>query len=708
MSRLVKSASSAQIEDCPTWTADTLAGLSMTEYFPMAAYRGNFKVYIEDDFPWWSLPFGSLDDKSQWIVVGANGIVKTSRAVEFDTWVGKRTERKSKRYYVVVKYFQQKDVWKCDLNHNNIDVADIEKTLFEVLGTSTPMTFQQTVYSMELQFMNVRSFMYAVGTDESVSQRYTIAEKKMPAAYSNVISVVVSDGDSQFDVTISKDRPQMLLIKNVVHATEDRITTLCNEMSRISENSVVAYQCMMQIYGVEYDLSGRHAAEALPSGYARYASTSNVIVPQIIGPREVDQVRKEGREVLEHNGKLWTCPLGYFPYVTDNRKMNNNDTEPTIIKCNTRAKPNTQRHTAESHYVFSNSSHMVQEGDRGIAPGAIRYHLGTSRNLVRVGVKQDAHSFLRCVFKALRFKKDPVAFRTEHDFNPWIAKQENPFWDPEDIVAAFRDTNRSLDSSRFYRIVEEAFDVDIVLIDSFKDDTIRFHLPPVDDIYIWHPRLAKTVIGIIRNHTVESGAFKMVHHELIAFDEQPTKYDLADSYIIANKVLYVDSQSCTYDHRNVTSRLLPYLSWEAQQLNDGGHCIALRTKNFWLTCFDRPHALPVEKTVEEDLPDARRALAFVRKVFPERSSYVDVQGRNIIGVWTDDTYCPTKTTPLKTMHDVKIGRRCMELKRSIFGEESNRSKQKSVTILGVENLQTWINANKSRHENEHPVDPASR
>ena len=179
MSRLVKSASSAQIEDCPMWTADTFAELPMTEYFPMAAYRGNFKVYIEDDFPWWSLPFGSLDDKSQWIVVGANGVVKTTRAVEFDTWVGKRTERKSKRYYIVVKYFQQKNVWKCDLNHNNIDVADFEKTLFEVLGTSNPMTFQQTVYSVELPFMNVRSFMYAIGTDESVSQRYTIAEKKI-------------------------------------------------------------------------------------------------------------------------------------------------------------------------------------------------------------------------------------------------------------------------------------------------------------------------------------------------------------------------------------------------------------------------------------------------------------------------------------------------------------------------------------------------
>ena len=700
MSQLSKFTSFAQIKDCPPWTINTFAKLPITEYFPMAAFCGNFKVYVEDAFPWWTIPFGTVDDKSHWIVVGVDGVVKTGRTIAYDTWVAQRTEMKSKRYYVVVEYLRDEKIWKCNLNHNNVDVSEIEKTLFLALGTSTPMTFQQTEYSMELPFMNIRSFMYAICTDEDVARNYMIMEKKLPAAYSSIVTILVSDGDSHFEITISKEKPQHLWIKQLHRMTEEKIMNMCNRMSEISRNAICGYHCMMQIYDVDYDRSGRHIAESLPSGYARYASTSNVIVPQIIGPEDVDRVRSEGREILEHNDKLWTCPIGYFPCVTDNRKMNNNDIERTIVKCNTRAKPNRQRVTVESNYIFNNSSHMIQEGDIGTVPGAIRFHLGTSETILRIGVKQDAHSFLRCIYKALKIKTDPADFRMDHEFNPWIAKQENPYWSPEEITSSFRDLNRSFDSSRFYRIVEEAFDINIVLIDSFKDDSIHFHIPPVDDIYIWRVRPSKTVIGVIRNHTVVSGAFKMIHHELIAFDWLRDKYNLISTHVIENKNLYVKSQVCTYDRRVLTPCLLPSLKWEAQQLNDGGHCIALRTKNFWLTCFDRPHVLPVEKTIEKDLPDASSALEFMRDVFPKRGSYIDVKGRDIIGVWADDTYCPTKSTGRKSLPDVPVGRRCMEMKRSIFDEIPNQSKQKSVLIRGVESLETWIHAYKLYHDEE--------
>lgn len=698
MSHLVKFTSSVQVKDDLPWTADRFFQFFATEYVPMAAFRGRFKLYIEDAFPWWSLPFGSLDDSTIWIVIGVNGTVKTSRVAAFDSWIQTRTERKSRRYYFVARYGKG---WECDLGHSNVNVADVEETFRAVLGASIRLEFQQTEYCMHVPFMNVRSLMYAIATDEKVSRNYAVTEKKMPASYSTSVSISVFDDDSRFDVTIAKDKPRALMIKNVVDMSEYKITEMCDTMSSISENAVVAYYSMMKVCGIVCEVPGLHVTESLPSGYARYASTSNVILPQIINVADVDRVKQEGREILEHNGKLWTCPLGFFPYVTDNRKMNNNDTERTIVKCNTRAKPNTQRHTTDSHYVFNNPSHMVQDGDRGTAAGAIRYHLGTARNLVRVGVEQDEHSFLRCVFRALASKTNPVEFRTHANVNPWIAKQENPYLDPDEIVRNFRDTSRSFDSSRLYRIVEEAFNVDIVLIDMFKGDDVHFHIPSVDDVYIWRPRCAKSVVGIIRNHTVESGAFKTVYHELIAFDGQPARYNLSDSHVIANKTLYVNSQSCTFDHHRMTVRLLPSLQWEAQQLNDSGHCIALRTGDFWLTCFDRPHVLPVEVIVEENLPDPQSASTFVRSIFRSEVSHVDVSGRDIIGVWVGNVYCPTKTTDRVSLRDIQTGRRCMELKRSIFGEIPNRSKRKSVVICGAEHLQDWIDANKLRNTNEY-------
>jgi hypothetical protein len=616
------------------------------------------KVYVEDDFPWWCLKLGRVDEDGAWFVIGCEGKTSHAKTTPVDRWIEEQRGVRSKRYYALVEMISHK-TWRFFFNGAVVAFEEIMRKISGVLPEISNVTHDRVVYSAEYESANPKSL--ALGISAELPDWIAVDESKTVLSRSPGIFLKYRRGGEAFSAEIQKSDPSRIVVRDVDGMDENAVERVVLEIREMSRR----YEPL---------LPGSRPKKSLPKGSTRFASINNVILPEVIFAEEIPEVEASGRYALEHEGTYYTCPLGYYPCVTENRKMKNNDEIKFIVKCSSRGKPNVQRSTSESNYVFVNQSRVLREGDRGKCSRTLLTLLSANVDAHREGVEQDEHAFLRAVASSLKIDLDPVKFRAEHVFDPWIAKQENPFRSPDEILNEFRDPSAPLSGLRYYRVLEEAFDCNVVLISVTKTKT-SFWIPKSDDLYVWKPKETERTSLIVANTSAEEGAFKRTYYEYVP-------YRKALSSVLENKTEYVNSQRCTWDGSRVT-RVIPAGSgWTGQQLNEDGKCVALERDGRWYTCVDAPRDLPVKQIKEESLPTITD--------LGERVASVDVLRGKVIGAWLErePIYCPLKPSAPGD-RPYPRGPRCAHVRRPLFGEEANRSRPKQVTLYGGRSLSEW-------------------
>lgn len=665
---------------------NSIKDIELKDVMPICCCEDTYKIYVEDNFPWYDLKQTFLVEAKYWFMVSHEGFRKSSKTTLLDEWIIGKTEMKSKTYYTQVNYSSKQGCWKFKFNHYLADIDEFLNELRKIIGPNINASYEDVTYSANVEEMDLSSLIYGITTIPEARKWVSVIEKKFVASESKSISLSIHHEEMTMIIKIEKNTPTRFMIKNVKRATEDEIKMICFRMCELAEVGFQDYVKDMAKYGIY--VSKTKSNTRLPKGFSRYASINNVIMPEIIPKHKVEKVKSEGKSVLEYDGQYWTCPIGYIPCITENRKMNNNDTVKMIVKCNSRGKPNIQRTTTESNYTFVNPSRVIQDGDVGMVGPKTKSLLGVVGTMNRFGVNQDKNSFLRCVFKALNITTDPDEFRRNHKFNPWIVKQENRYKDVDEILEEFADTEKTFCSSRYHRAIEEAFDVNIVLIDMTKTG-VDYHIPDTDTMYLWNPVESRKTIVVVRNASVETGAYKRICHELIRFDGK--NYYIKDPICIRNKNIRIKSQRYAFSNgARLRMLVLPNKEWTGQQINEDGKCVALERNGRWFSCFDAPKNLPAKSIIENNLP------TFSDINWGKDRLRLDTKGDHTIGVWVGKRglYIPIRPSIVK---GYDIGMRCVQIKRSMFGEEGNISKRKYVTIVGGDNMKSWWNYMYNNH-----------
>lgn len=703
------------------------------DFLPFYAIRERYTVYVEDNFPWWYIRTPLIRENNLWFIIGVDGYFKVPKTTILDLWIEKKYQIKSKRRYVTVEYTKNNE-WQFNVNHTLINVEHVFGRMQRVLYNISDIKYTNVTYSLACEEINIRAL--AVAIAHPLIDWIAVNERKYILTDCNTLDLAYGHMGKKFFCHIDKSNPTSILIDNIENATEEDIIKTCDDIIALSKNNLYASSvCESLVTDYRY-------VRKYPKEYTRFASINNTILPEIINPVDVPRVEAEGRTVLPYEGALYTCPINYVPCLTENRKMSNNDTVKFVVKCNSRGKPNLQRRTETSKYVFLNQSHMLQENDHGECRNKICSLLSIPTSSVRVGVIQDSSAFIRAVLKALELKIDPIQYRRSHKFNPWIVKQENPYCTPTEIVETFRvndanpemEVHEVIDGERYYRLLEEAFDINIILVTLSKNN-VDFCIPNVVDsnkdeapIYVWTPKIGKRSVIIVKNLSIETGAFRQPCYEYI----QIPSLNVTSSIDKTTPAHVVNTNaSAKYFHNALKNKVIrfakiphiytstiPILSvstsnttsplWTGQQVNKDGICIGLEKNGVWYSCLSAPHDLPQKSIDESKLPLLRSSMepeCLLNSIGVIRSPsedvvapMVDIYRKQAIGIWvTPNLYYPIQPTSLDICTNIPRGPRYLYFKRSIFKESITYNKPKFQIIYGTDNIQSWIQSLTLRH-----------
>jgi hypothetical protein len=434
---------------------------------------------------------------------------------------------------------------------------------------------------------------------------------------------------------------------------------------------------------LSYDINSEENIIQPTSKILRYIKTNYSVNPLLILREDLPKYIAKGYNHLEFNGNIYVCPGEYILVVSKNTKTANNDTLEYIVRCTLRGTSNNERNSLTSNYIFHKDSKILTEKDRGSINSKILQMIGLSGHYYRIGVIQDNHAFIRCVFKALDIEDLNVEeFRKSLKFNLSLCSQESNY-SLKELKDMFEDISIPLDGTIYYRIFEELYNINIVIIEVNynKTDFISY----LND-YIWHPKENVKTIVILKNMIIEEGAKFRAHYQLVLNADSIS--DLRNTNIIENKKIF----------SSISEVFLPFQP-EQQLINEKGKCIAIEYKGIWMSCYTRPYNVPfVNRNVKypnwnkliKTLAD-EEIQEWINKLTNKKIKKDTYNGR-VIGLWVGNIYFPVDDNI--TLNKIIEEERCLSIPRPFLYSNTQTE------YLTIDTYESMVNVIKKM---EYPI-----
>jgi hypothetical protein len=431
------------------------------------------------------------------------------------------------------------------------------------------------------------------------------------------------------------------------------------------------------------------ASDLFVSDYARLCQS--IAQPLLITPGEVDYWREKGRQIMYFppDSKKWiiVCPTDERPYpgVKLNRILSNARLYPYIPCCYRTDQMDPRANSRYNEYYLGRqkqhqrrgldnkivTNKILQVGRIGDLPMDIvrlfRYIGATTYDndqVVRYGVVHSPNSFIHAVATVMaegyNTLKDEDKERYVIDLrqriityvNPAVAKQQMYEYSEEEILRYLSSPMEYFDSDITFRVLEEIFNVNIVVFFRSDLEVGRYKYFPIRS-YRQRPTLA-----IYKHWGAETDNLAFPHYELIVIYHQSKVIDFILSPEAAKRLYDVINDSHrvmqwspggnkVYNSPTIVDRYRPFII--AQYIDNVGKARAFVVKqdDKYVTIIVQPSAPENVTTIKkEDLP--LTSLDDIRSLFGPPTSY-DVSEQTVLGVWytLDDTDVYVPVVPVE-------------------------------------------------------------
>jgi len=222
-----------------------------------------------------------------------------------------------------------------------------------------------------------------------------------------------------------------------------------------------------------------HAPQIYISGYAtKCQCKKQPIIIDEKDRKDYESIYEDGDKVPdsgdyfveEYKGLLYVCPDTSLPYpIKVDNTLDNSSTEPYYICCSDKL-PEGKKTKAIGTLK---SLRILEPNKLGMLPKILVDLLkdDENRNICRYGIKRSFSSLLDC----LNLSQKKKYKREELTINPELCFQEK-YDIREDILDKLKDENVFLDPSRYYRALEEIYDVNIFTF-TIVNEEVFFDIP---------------------------------------------------------------------------------------------------------------------------------------------------------------------------------------------------------------------------------------
>lgn len=468
-----------------------------------------------------------------------------------------------------------------DMIFNN----DILKNYFYIKETTTPLIFKKKFKIFYRSEKDVKSSL-----NFSIEQKYTKTDEHIKIKGEDVIypsntpylKVIISKADNiktaeQFINIFSR---LMMYYKDNYEKTENIYKTFIPELNLLPERK----ELQVITSGSRIKQLKFTAPDIFVTDYARKCQKNSQ--PIIIPPDELDNWEYKMAFPPDKPEIYIGCPDANYPHpgVIINDGLSNKDKYPCLPccfkddqmspnvnsnynKCYGKGKEETEeikevekkeKKITEGHVIITGK--IIKPGRYGDLPEDIQKLLssynGESGTFYRKGVPHTENSFIHCLSDAIdpKYKKSKnkekyvsnIREKIYKNTRPSLLKQELYDYSDEDIMNKLKDTKIFLDPNKYYRALEEYYNVNIYV---FGPTTLNKQgemvLPRFKLFYSKVPRDRDSVL-IYRSMGSESDVLKFAQCELIienkkkkntqVFGEQMSKY-LHKSLLKLNRII---------------------------------------------------------------------------------------------------------------------------------------------------------------------------
>ena len=346
-----------------------------------------------------------------------------------------------------------------------------------------------------------------------------------------------------------------------------------------------------------------YSGPIIGNDYAR--NVCQTYKPSPVTPQMEEKVRKLGFNIMEYNKEVVKTKY-YEKYIEDSYSMNRAEFRQKYSKFEEALKSNYKfmcpyekqktpdlnlnkeedgKIPAPCCYVIGSRSGRRGAGGKGQAiktnkileDGAmgstfsqsLKNYLGEiypKESFFRCGVPNDRNSFLHCVLRALddeythsnvkkEYTEDILDMLGGPEYLHEVMAQENPGKTKEEIREEMT-TSEFFDPLRYYRLIEEIYDVNIFVVDydhmsnkGKMNDLVK--IPYHSKFYSYRPAYKSRCIIIMRHMGSESDSRSYPHCELIGMKEKNTQFvygkDIRDhmqnlfSYAVSHSTWEIDN-----------------------------------------------------------------------------------------------------------------------------------------------------------------------
>lgn len=345
-----------------------------------------------------------------------------------------------------------------------------------------------------------------------------------------------------------------------------------------------------------------------------YSRECHILPIMIESKQDVQKYIEMGRAVIKYplKGKYkrwYTSPSNdYYVGLKPNR-LPNKDLFEYIVVCYTSNHMN--RISKETYNYYIGRNYIKLKNSRDIntlkiledgRKGPISSLLETELNIKGYKRLGTGGSFINCVEYALGIKRSNfmkiLNIKKEKGILN-VVKQELWNMSDEDIYNNVKDYLYSIDGTIYYRLFEEIYKCNIIIIEIENNGKYKMSIPPYKRYYIWGPCKWDKYIVIVKNtrklyHNAE------IFYELIIYDDDNTASFTKDNPFISKLIEMKASCENVYDNELISRKNVL-----SQFINDDGKCCLVHTKYGELKrCDIRPLYCPIVNTCKYLSPNS--------------------------------------------------------------------------------------------------------